>query len=180
MLNMGSGNKFLIAVSIVLIVLTIGLVNAEKTPSTLPAKSFIILLLSEEQLNLTEGYPFTIVIFAQDANNAQTIGFNGTLSLSVTGGSIVPNSVTMVNCHWTGQVTVNANDSTVITAKDNEGYSGSSNTLTIHTPNPTQPSSPTPSVPEFPLLVVLPLFLSMLSIAIILKLRKQRMPKNML
>jgi hypothetical protein len=172
MLNMCSGYKFLIVVSIVLIVLPVGLINAEKTASTMPAKSFIILLLSEEQLNLTEGYPFVIVIFAQDANNAVTIGYNGTLSLSVTGGSIVPNSVTMVNGHWTGQVTVNANDSTVITAKDNEGYSGSSNTLTIHTPNPTQPSSPTPTVPEFPIWIVLPFFAFVLLISVYIKYRR--------
>jgi hypothetical protein len=52
-----------------------------------------------------------------------------------------------------------------------------SNTQTITIPASTSPS---PSVPEFSLLAVLPLFFSMLSIAIILKLRKQRMPKNML
>ena len=46
------------------------------------------------------------------------------------------------------------------------------------TPLPTV--SPNPSVPEFPLLAILPLFLPMLTIAIILKLRKQRTPKNML
>jgi len=61
----------------------------------------------------------------------------------------------------------------------------SPNFVTVLTPTstPTLPTSfPTsnPTVPEFPLLVVLPLFLSMLTIAIILKLRKQRMPQNML
>ena len=49
-------------------------------------------------------------------------------------------------------------------------------TQTFIMPAPT----PTSSVPEFPLLVVLSLFLSTLTTAIILKLRKQRIPQNIL
>ena len=58
---------------------------------------------------------------------------------------------------------------------------GSSSSSISNSPNPTQSptntlsptTSPTPAVPEFSLLAVLPLFLSTLSIAIILKFRKQ-------
>lgn len=56
--------------------------------------------------------------------------------------------------------------------------SGWSNTRTITMPDSSASVSPSPTVPEFPPLVILPLFMLMLSVALILKLRKQPQAKE--
>jgi hypothetical protein len=54
-----------------------------------------------------------------------------------------------------------------------------STTQTITIPASSNSTSPTPTIPEFPSIAIL-LLLSMLSVAVVLSLKKQRIPKNML
>ena len=54
-----------------------------------------------------------------------------------------------------------------------------STTQTITIPASSNSTSPTPTIPEFPSIAIL-LLLSMLTVAVVLTLKKQRIPKNML
>jgi len=124
------GKYLVIAFTIAIFTLSISLVSASSSEaSTLPANSFIISLHSQQEFNLTSGNPFAIGIFSYDSTGTVTNGFNGDLSLTVTGGSISPSIVTLDSGFWLGQVIVNASGKVIITAQDNMGHTGSSHCL---------------------------------------------------
>ncbi|MEW6127478.1 MAG: HYR domain-containing protein [Acidobacteriota bacterium] len=82
----------------------------------------------------TAGTPFNITITAQDASNNTVVGFNGTVNLSTTAGSISPTtSGAFTNGTLTQSVTVTQSGTgKTITVNDGSGHSGTSNTFTVN------------------------------------------------
>jgi Putative Ig domain len=82
---------------------TIGLTTATQLSITAPSGA-------------TAGTPFNITVTAQDGSNHTAVGFNGTVTLSSSGGDIAPTSVTLTNGTATLPVTLTVAANETITA----------------------------------------------------------------
>jgi hypothetical protein len=145
-----------------------------------PVNSFFVLLPGMEGIDFTayDGVPFKIFAFAYDAEGNQTTNTNGNIFLSVQNGTITPS--TFGPAHeglYAPMVTITGTNLAIITVSDSQGHTGKSIAIHLVSPTTSSPSpspipSPTPSVPEFSWLIILPLFFSILSIAVLTRKRK--------
>ena len=146
-----------------------------------PVNSFFV-LTSGIDFIAYEGVPFKIFIFAYDSEGHQTFNTYGNISLSVQSGTITPS--TFGPPHeglYAPRVTITGTDLAVITVSDSQGHTGKatipivSPTTSSLIPSPTESPTPPPypSVPELSWWVIVPLLVSVLLSAVIIKHRKK-------
>ena len=84
----------------------------------------------------TKGVGFGVTFSAKDVNGVTIPTYSGTLSLTASGSSggipVTPTSATLTNGTWTGNVTLNTADpSVVLTVSDGVDHSGTSNAFSV-------------------------------------------------
>ena len=124
------GKRFIV---LVMAFATIALSIASVGASALSVQSFDILTSSTVYYTpqgVYSGKPFGIGIFSYDANG-DTTDFDGTAYLSITEGVITPSTVNFTRGAWFGIVTITETDLAVITVRDSEGHTGTSDPIQL-------------------------------------------------
>jgi hypothetical protein len=130
----------------------------------------------------TLGSPLEVIVVAFYPNGYIDTSFTGHVNFSASKGTISPStSGAFTDGSWRGLINMSeAGFDIVVAVNDGNGHTGRSSPISVHQQDPTPTSSltshpnstPTPTVPEFSWLTILPLFIFMLSIAVIVRFRK--------
>ena len=176
---MGSiGKGFLLILFVILAVLSLMLVEAAFAQTTEPSVpgspgvgGFSVQFLSN---GTTLGIPIEVGVSAFYPNGYYDKDFTGHISFSASKGTINPStSGAFTEGSWRGLINMSeAGSDIVVYVNDGNGHTGRSAPISVYqmnlTPTSSANSTPTPSVPEFSWLAILPVFIFILSIAIII------------
>jgi len=122
-----SGRGLIVIIQVLYLFCVFSICMAQATPQPLP-DSFRIGFVNSPQV---AGRPFTVSITAVYTNGMVVIGFNGTVSLSDTTGTIEPYEATLEAGKWSGPVTITKAETRIVISVQAENRNGTSNMFDV-------------------------------------------------